>query len=90
MWLEYEYESYFNELSAYKKVRKDNMVKLKKQNEILQYYRKKAKITQKVMAEKTGLSKNYISAMERGINKCNGHTLLVYIKECNIPLEAFF
>ena len=89
MWLECEYESYFKDLSAYKKVRKDEMVKLK-QNEILQYYRKKAKITQKVMAEKTGLSKNYISAMERGINKCNGHTLLVYIKECNIPLEAFF
>lgn len=65
------------------------MVKMK-DNEVLQYYRKKAKVTQKTMAELTGLSKNYISAMERGINKCNGRTLLTYIKTCNIPLDAFF
>lgn len=65
------------------------MVKMK-ENEVLQYYRKKAKITQKQMAEMTGYAKNHISAVERGLYKPNGRLLLTYIKECNIPLDAFF
>lgn len=59
-------------------------------NNILKYYRRKAKISQKVMSELTGLSKNYISAVERGLHKPSSRMLLTYIKEFNIPLETFF
>lgn len=65
------------------------MVKMK-EGEVLQYYRRNAKLTQREMAKLTGLSKNYISAVERGINTINSSALLIYMKVCNIPLEAFF
>ena len=58
--------------------------------EVLQYYRKKAKMTQAEMASICGLSKNYISAVERGVNKVNSSSLLIMMKTLNIPLESFF
>lgn len=57
---------------------------------VLKTYRRKAKVTQKKMSGITGLSKNYISAVERNLHKPNGNMILQYIKICEIPLDAFF
>ena len=40
------------------------------------------------MADYCGLSKNYLSAMERGINKCNAHVLISYAKKLNVSLDV--
>lgn len=47
----------------------------------LQECRESRGVTQQEMADYCNLSKNYISALERGLNKCNVQTLLGY---CNI------
>lgn len=47
----------------------------------LQDYRLAAHVTQQEMADFCKLSKNYISALERGVNKCSVKTLLHY---CNL------
>lgn len=66
-------------------------MKLKKDiGALLKYYRKEAGYTQQDMSEITGLSKNHLSAVERGLYKLNMCTLLVYIKICHIPLDEFF
>ena len=39
------------------------------------------------MAAACGLSKNYISAMERGINKCSAQTLITYANKLNMSLD---
>ena len=53
----------------------------------LQDCREAQKITQAEMAEACGLSKNYISAIERGINKCSAYTLVAYADKLNMSLD---
>lgn len=53
----------------------------------LQFYREQAGITQKEIADASGLSKNYISAIERGVHKCNAKTFIIYGKKCNLSLD---
>ena len=53
----------------------------------LQFYREQAHLTQKDIADACGLSKNYISAIERGIHKCNAKTFIAYGKMCGISLD---
>ena len=47
----------------------------------LQKCREDAHVTQKEMADACSLSKNYISALERGVNKCSVLTLLGYCEK---------
>lgn len=42
----------------------------------IQQYRKKKGLTQEQLAEKVGLSTNYISAVERGVNSLNRNKLI--------------
>lgn len=60
----------------------------KRLNKRLQAFRKEAHIQQQEMADYCGLSKNYLSAMERGINKCNAHVLISYAKKLNVSLDV--
>lgn len=53
----------------------------------LQYYRMQSHLTQKQIAEASGLSKNYISAIERGVHKCSAKTLITYGKMCGVSLD---
>lgn len=53
----------------------------------LQSYREQANVTQQEIAQATGLTKNYISAIERGVHKCNAATFIVYAKKCNVSLD---
>lgn len=55
--------------------------------QILQSYREAAKVTQQEIAEATGLTKNYISSIERGVHKCNAQTFIAYAKKCNVSLD---
>ena len=55
--------------------------------QILQKYREQAKVTQLEIAEAAGLTKNYISTIERGVHKCNAATFIVYAKKCHISLD---
>ena len=50
----------------------------------LQKMREQGNVTQKEMAEACALSKNYISALERGMNKCNVQTLVGYCNKLRI------
>lgn len=61
-----------------------------KQGQVLKKYRRQAKITQKDMAEKCGVSKNHLSCIERGLYNCNASILLHYIKICKIPVDMLF
>ena len=47
----------------------------------LQYYREQGKVTQQEMVDACGLSKNYISSLERGTNKCNVAMIIGYSKK---------
>lgn len=53
----------------------------------LQSYRESAKVTQQEIADATGLTKNYISSIERGVHKCNAQTFIIYAKECGVSLD---
>ena len=53
----------------------------------LQECRKSRNVTQEEMADACGLSKNYISAMERGINKCSAQTLIAYGAKLGMSLD---
>ena len=53
----------------------------------LQEHRKAKGITQAEMAKVCGLSKNYISAMERGINNCSAKTLIAYAIKLDMSLD---
>lgn len=55
--------------------------------QILQRYRESAKVTQQEIADATGLTKNYISSIERGVHKCNAQTFIVYAKKCGMSLD---
>lgn len=56
-------------------------------NEILKTYRKRAGVTQDQISKATGLSKTYISTLERGVHKCNAETLIAYAKLCHVSLD---
>lgn len=47
----------------------------------LQSYRKQENVTQQEMAQAVGLTKNYISAIERGVHKCNAATFIIFERE---------
>ena len=49
--------------------------------QMLQSYREGAKVTQQDIADATGLTKNYISSIERGVHKCNAQTFIAYAKK---------
>lgn len=53
----------------------------------LQSYRESAKVTQQEIADATGLTKDYISSIERGVHKCNAQTFIIYAKECGVSLD---
>lgn len=53
----------------------------------LKTYRERARVTQQEIADASGLSKNYISSVERGIHKCNAQTFIVYAKKCKVSLD---
>ena len=53
----------------------------------LQKYRENAKVTQKQMADACGCSKNYLSAVERGINKVNVSVLTGYARTLGMSLD---
>lgn len=55
-----------------------------RQGVILKEYRKSKKITQKTMAIMAGVSRNHISAIERGIHRANAKVILSYIIACDI------
>ena len=55
--------------------------------QMLQSYREGAKVTQQEIADATGLTKNYISNIERGVHKCNAQTFIVYAKKCGVSLD---
>lgn len=55
--------------------------------QMLQQYRESAKITQQEIADATGLTKNYISSIERGVHKCNAQTFIAYAKKCGVSLD---
>ena len=53
----------------------------------LQRYREKARITQAEIAIACGMTKNYISSIERGVHKCNAATFIVYAEKCGACLD---
>ena len=53
----------------------------------LQECRESKRVTQAEMADACGLSKNYLSAMERGVYKCNAQTLIAYAERLGISLD---
>ena len=53
----------------------------------LQICREAKKITQAEMAQACHLSKNYISAIERGVNKCTAQTLIAYAEKLDMSLD---
>ena len=55
--------------------------------QMLQHYRESAKVTQQEIADTTGLTKNYISSIERGVHKCNAQTFIIYAKKCGVSLD---
>lgn len=65
------------------------MVKLEI-GEVIRFYRKRKKITQQQLADFCGISKQYLSSIERNEHKPNAALLLSVIKYLNIPLDAFF
>lgn len=55
--------------------------------QMLQRYRESAKVTQQEIADATGLTKNYISIIERGVHKCNAQTFIAYAKKYGVSLD---
>lgn len=53
----------------------------------LQRYRMSANVTQSEMGKACGLSKNYISSIERGVHKCNAKTFIAYGEVCKVSLD---
>lgn len=54
----------------------------------LKNFREQAGVTQLEIANSCGLTKNYISAIERGVHKCNAQTFVTYGKKCGISLDV--
>ena len=62
---------------------KENDKRTQKLGQRLQEYR----VTQLEIAEAAGLTKNYISAIERGMHKCNAFTLIAYSEKCDVSAD---
>lgn len=56
-------------------------------NKRLQKFRKEREVTQREMAEACGVTVGYLSALERGLHKCNAHILIQYGKVLKVPLD---
>lgn len=54
---------------------------------VLKKYRRGAKVTQQQIADLSGLSRSYISSIERGLYNINGKTLLIYMAACDININ---
>lgn len=66
---------------------KENDKRTQKLGQRLQEYRIRARVTQLEIAEAAGLTKNYISAIERGMHKCNAFTLIAYSEKCDVSAD---
>ena len=53
----------------------------------LQKYREDAKLTQQDIADATGLTRKYISSIERGLHKCTAQTFFAYAMKCGVSLD---
>lgn len=53
----------------------------------MQMFREAKNITQQEMADACGLSKNYLSAMERGAHRPNAATLIAYADKLEMSLD---
>ena len=53
----------------------------------LQSFRKAKDVTQAEMAEATGHTPHYISALENGVNKMSVPTLIAYSKKLNVSID---
>lgn len=53
----------------------------------LKYYRKNKGVTQEEMAKHCHVTKNHISALERGIYTCSAPTLIGYTEKLDISLD---
>lgn len=53
----------------------------------LKKYRREAGITQKQLAEKAGVSKNHLSAVERDVYQPSIKVLAIYHRFCNVPAD---
>ncbi len=54
------------------------------------HYRKEQGMTQMQLAEKVGLSRNYIQRIETAACSCTLDTLIVIAEALNIPLKKLF
>lgn len=54
---------------------------------ILKSVREAHHVTQAEMAKYCGLSTNYVSAMERGVNKPSAKTLILYAQKCGLSID---
>lgn len=50
--------------------------------------RQEKNVTQEEMAKACGVSKNYLSVIERGLNTCSSHMLITYAETLHISLDA--
>ena len=53
----------------------------------LKKYRKQAGVTQQEIAEAAGISKNYVSAIERGAHQPTANILITYARSCRFSLD---
>lgn len=66
---------------------KNNM--LLKIGQKIQYYRRKAHLTQEKLAEKTDLTPNHLSKLESGLHNPYFDTIISLAKELDVPVDAF-
>lgn len=53
----------------------------------LKSFREAAGVTQQDIADATGFTRTYISALERGVHKCNAETFMIYSRKCGVSLD---
>ena len=53
----------------------------------MRYFRELSGMSQTDVSAKTGISKNYLSAVERGVNIPSANILITYAKGCHISLD---
>lgn len=53
----------------------------------LKSFREAAGVTQQDIADATGFTRTYISALERGVHKCNAATFMIYARKCGVSLD---
>lgn len=53
----------------------------------MKYFRELSGMSQTDVSTKTGISKNYLSAVERGVNIPSASILITYARECHISLD---